>query len=577
MGRLQGMVLVVLVWLLCGGAAGARTYEPTAASLAGHQVAGWWTDAKFGIFIHWGVYAVPAYAPKQLPVLGYAEQYWRWQQIPGSLTWQHHLLKYGPEFLYDDFIPQFRAERYDPDAWIKLFADAGAKYFVLTSKHLDGFRLWPSPVSDRNSVRMGPRRDLVGDLFAAAHRAKDRVRPGLYYQVPEQFNPAPRPATAFMGAGTFTIGPVINAQIPPKNAYTGQLVPYTGYKPVSDYATGSLLPDVHDLVTRYHPEVLWCDWGGDGEYLQSNRLISDYYNATERSNPDGVVVDDRCGNASTHRDFRTVEYDNNFTGNAESGPTEETRGMGNSFGYNAEETDADLATSDELIDGLVRAVSAGSNYLLDIGPKADGTIPVEMSRRLLDIGAWLKVNGTAIYGSRAWTTQTDPGDDAVHYTRGADGAVYAIRHGWPGATLTLAAPVPTPAGTVVTLLGDDRPLPYRAEGGRLVITMPAQQVGEHSFSVRIGPPAAVARQRPRLALTLRRAGSRTRVRGTLKLPAGVARSACAGSVTLRPGGRRATVGRGCTFMATLRRTRTVTARFNGTRALLPARVTGRSR
>jgi alpha-L-fucosidase len=556
-------------------------YEPTRASLDRHPLPAWWTAAKFGIFIHWGVYAVPAFAPKALPVLGYAEQYWRWQQIVGSPTWLHHLSTYGPQVVYDDFIPQFRAERYDPDAWIKLFERAGAKYFVLTAKHLDGFRLWPSPISDRNSVAMGPRRDLVGDLFAAAHRARDRVRPGVYYQVPEQFNPAPRPLTAFMGSGTFAIGPLINAQIPARNAYTQQPVAYTGYKPAADYATGVLMPDVADLVRRYRPNVLWCDWGGDGAYLQSNRWIADYYNATSATNPDGVVVDDRCGNNTTHRDFRTVEYENNFTGSS-GGPAEVTRGMGTSFGYNAQESDADLATPDDLIDGLVAAVSAGDNYLLDIGPKADGTIPEDMQRRLVAIGDWLRVNGRAIYASRAWTSASDPKDANVHYTEGADGAVYAIRHGWPGAELRLGAAIALPAGTQIALLGSDgTPLAHRNDGGDLVITMPARAAttSEYSFTLRIGKPAPPRRRRPRLSLSTVRRRTSTRVRGRLRPPAG---AVCRGRVTVtaratarRAVVRRARVSRACRFAVTVRtpagRRVVVAARFNGTSELLPAR------
>jgi hypothetical protein len=140
-------------------------YEPTRESLDTHPLPQWWRDAKFGIFIHWGVYAVPAYALPGLPVLGYAEWYWAMQQIPGTPTWLHHLLTYGADVVYDDFIPRFRAERWDPSEWIRLFEDAGARYFVLTSKHHDGFLLWPSETTGRDAGDLGPQRDLIGELF----------------------------------------------------------------------------------------------------------------------------------------------------------------------------------------------------------------------------------------------------------------------------------------------------------------------------------------------------------------------------------------------------------------------------
>jgi alpha-L-fucosidase len=143
-------------------------YEPTLTSLDTHPVPKWWTDAKFGIFIHWGVYSVPAYAPPGQPFLGDAEWYWFHQQVAGTPTYQHHLDTYGPDFVYDDFIAQWKAENWDPTAWIDAIRGAGAKYFVFTTKHHDGFALWPTATTDRNSVAMGPGRDLVGDLVAAA-------------------------------------------------------------------------------------------------------------------------------------------------------------------------------------------------------------------------------------------------------------------------------------------------------------------------------------------------------------------------------------------------------------------------
>lgn len=146
---------------------GVADYRPTEASLAGHQAPYWFNGAKFGIFIHWGVYSVPAWAPvgKQ-----YAEWYWDQMQDPANPTHAHHRDTYGEDFGYDDFIPRFTAERFDPRAWVELFRDAGAQYHVLTSKHHEGFALWDTKVSDRNAVKLGPKRDLVKELFEASRR-----------------------------------------------------------------------------------------------------------------------------------------------------------------------------------------------------------------------------------------------------------------------------------------------------------------------------------------------------------------------------------------------------------------------
>lgn len=473
-------------------------YSATPASLATHPLPQWWKDAKFGIFIHWGVYSVPAFAPRGASALvgpppdctGYAEWYWFVQQIPGCQAWTHHLQTYGADFVYDDFIPQWTADRFDPDAWLQLFQEAGAKYFVLTSKHHEGFALWPTATTRRNAVEMGPHRDLVGALFEAAHRAGDKVKPGLYYSIPEWYNPAPKPADAYAPTGTnnLVFGPPAGS-LPPRNAYTQLPVPYTGYVAITDYAAGQVRPQLKELVDLYHPDVIWCDIGGREDYFLSNESIAYYYNQTAATNPEGVVVDDRCGDkAATHFDYNTVEYGN---GSAVP-PFEATRGMGASFGYNAQETDADYLSPAELIKTLVSTVASGGNLLLDIGPKADGTIPDSMTTRLQAMGAWLRINGTAIYGSRQWTQSNDGSGN--YFTIGQEGALYIIATTWPGQTLTVNAAIPVTAATRITLLGSDNtPLAYRRSGSQLLITMPdggdqrAATNSENAFVFRVAP------------------------------------------------------------------------------------------
>jgi alpha-L-fucosidase len=452
----------------------AAPYQPTRQSLDQHPLPQWWTDAKFGIFIHWGVYSVPAYAPPRNTTF-YAEWYWAWQQVPGTPQWLHHVLTYGPATVYDDFIPQFRAERFDPKQWIDLFKQAGAKYFVLTSKHHDGFALWPTQTTHRDSVDTGPHRDLVGELVDAARGSG--LHTGLYYSLPEWFNPAARPLTATLenlnplDVGSLVVNVINTVAFGPKparNAYTQVPVPYTGYTPINDYATGQVIPQIEDLTHRYHPSILWCDIGGDAAYFRSNRWIADFYNAAATTNPDGVVIDDRCGDSTTHSDYHTVEYGRGTA----TPPFEATRGMGSSFGYNAQEGPGDYLTDASMVDTLVTTVANGGNLLLDIGPKADGTIPQIMVDRLKSIGAWLAINGAAIYGSHRWT---QPGEGDLRFTVGHDGDFYITALAWPGQTLTVNAPVPViRAASRITLLGSNgQPLPFHKDGSKLIITTPA--------------------------------------------------------------------------------------------------------
>src|SRR3954469_8476008 len=197
MGRLLFVAVAVAMLLAIAPHADATTYQPTEAALSRHTGPSGWREGKFGVFIHWGPYSVPAWGPvsqvdQTTNLTNYAEWYAEMMTVQGTATWQHHLETYGPDVDYDDFISQWAPTRWDPDGWIKLLEQAGAKYFVLTSKHSDGVALWCTRASPPNTCDMGPRRDLLADLMPAAHRAHDVVRPGLYYSVPEWFNPAPK-------------------------------------------------------------------------------------------------------------------------------------------------------------------------------------------------------------------------------------------------------------------------------------------------------------------------------------------------------------------------------------------------
>jgi alpha-L-fucosidase len=439
---------------------GIPPYEASDSSLSQHQAPDWFGNAKFGIFVHWGVYSVPAWAPVGKE---YAEWYWQHVNDPNDPTYAYHAQKYGKNVDYDAFIPQFTAAKFDPRSWVRLFEDAGARYFVLTSKHHEGFSLFDTAVSDRNSVKMGPHRDLVGELFAADRKYTPNLHPGLYYSLPEWYNPA----DPWMGHG-------------PQNPYTGQPVPYTGYKPVKDYVTDYQAPQMEELIHQYGPDVMWCDIGTPAA---PRSVFADFLNHAARQGKQ-VTYDDRCG-IPTH-DYTTPEY-------AKYGDTvvakwEASRGLDPfSYGYNSATPDSAYMTAEAAVQDLVDIVSKNGNFLLDIGPRADGTIPQVMQDRLRQIGAWLKVNGESVYNTSYWSREASAGDD-IRFTVAPNKAFYITSLTRPGDQVVVNAPVPIRAGQRITLLGyHGKPLHWTMSGGVLKIDVPAaaQRTGRYAWVFKV--------------------------------------------------------------------------------------------
>ncbi|MBX7548389.1 alpha-L-fucosidase [Streptomyces sp. tea 10] len=440
---------------------GTADYAPTEASLAAHQAPYWFQGAKFGIFIHWGVYSVPAWSPVGKE---YAEWYWDHMQDPADAVYAHHRDTYGEDFAYDDFIPRFTAEKFDPRAWVELFRDAGAQYHVLTSKHHEGFALWDTRVSDRNAVKMGPKRDLVGELFEASRRYAPELHRGLYFSMPEWFNPD----NPWMGHA-------------PRNPYTLAPVPYTGYTAGKDYVHDYQAPQLLELIHGYDPEIIWCDIGGANDSLH---VLAEYFNhAKNRARPVDVTVNNRSGIA--FHDFTTPEY----TTYADTvvAKWEASRGLDPfSYGYNGATPDSAYMTAEEVVHTLVDIVSKNGNFLLDIGPRADGTIPEIMQTRLRETGQWLKVNGEAVYDTTYWSRTAQLGDD-LRFTVRPDEAFYIHSLAEPGARLTVEAPVPVRPGDKVTMLGHDRPLTWTVTGGSLVVDVPeaARRAGRYVWVFKV--------------------------------------------------------------------------------------------
>jgi alpha-L-fucosidase len=372
--------ILALVVTGCAGLSSAQPYQPTWESIDKRPTPAWFQDAKFGIFIHWGVYSVPSYAPVIPGKLAYAEWYWNamtrgrdeGEKAPPvqAGTWAYHRRQYGAEFDYEDLAPQFRAELFDAEHWAEVFHRSGARYVVPTSKHHEGFALWPSREASAtwgrpwNAVEIGPKRDLLGELTKAV-RAKG-MRMGFYYSLYEWYNPL-----------------------------------WLSDKP--RYVREHMIPQFKDVVTRYEPSIIFSDgeWDLPSEEWKSPELLAWLFN--ESKVKDEVVVNDRWGKECRHRHggYWTTEY---TPGMADTDhPWEESRGMGFSYGYNRAERLEHYNSGKALVTILVDIVSRGGNLLLDIGPDADGTIPVIMEQRLAEIGAWLATNGEAIYGTRPHT------------------------------------------------------------------------------------------------------------------------------------------------------------------------------
>lgn len=421
------MAVTVLMAMGAAKGQGAR-YEANWDSLDRRPLPAWYDEAKFGIFIHWGVYSVPAWGPKGQ----YAEWYWNSMQDRKGATWKFHVQTFGEKWQYQDFAPLFKAELFNPEGWADIFARSGARYVVLTSKHHEGFCLWPSSQAwNWNSVDVGPHRDLVGEL-AAAVRGKG-LKMGLYYSLYEWFNPTYR-------------------------------------SDVSRYVADHMLPQLKDVVTRYHPSLVFADgeWDHPSETWRSAEFLAWLYN--ESPVKEEVVVDDRWGKEtrSHHGGYYTTEYGQVGGGEklAARRKWEECRGIGASFGYNRNEDAGDYKSAGDLVHLLVETVSKGGNLLLDIGPTSDGRIPPIMQERLLEIGDWLKVNGEAIYGTHPWK-RSHEGNGVWYTAKGND--LYAIYTAWPGSELVIPG---VRASGPVSLLGANGPLTTRTESGSLHIQIP---------------------------------------------------------------------------------------------------------
>ncbi len=410
-------------------------YENNWESINSRPVPEWFEDAKFGIFIHWGLYSVPAYAPHG----HYAEWYGCHCDVEKESPvdkqyYEYHQKTYGKDFKYADFVNMFKAENFNAKDWISLFEDAGARYMNLVSKHHDGFCLFKSEHAwNWNSVDVGPHRDFCKELKEACD--KSDVKFGVYHSVYEWFHPL-------------------------------------YLKDPEEYAVKHLIPMLKELIENYKPYTLFTDgeWEHPSSVWHSTDFLQWLYN--ESSVKDYIVPNDRWGKETRGKlgGNLTTEYGFISADGSVIDPidrvSEECRGIGASFGWNRFETVDDYLSEEALIKMLVDLVSNGSNFLLNIGPTDDGRIPVIMEERLRQLGKWLKVNGEGIYCSRKLCKSAD---ENIRYTKNKDGkTLFAFVMKYPFGKITFEE-IPYRDGMKVSLLGCDKEISAVNENGKLAV------------------------------------------------------------------------------------------------------------
>jgi alpha-L-fucosidase len=468
-------------------------YRPDWRSLEKYQVPEWYKDAKFGIFIHWGVYSVPAFGDEWYPRNMYRE---------GSEEYKHHLATYGPlsKFGYKDFIPMFKAEKFNPQQWVQLFQEAGAKYVVPVFEHHDGFAMYDSDLSDWTAAKMGPHRDVGGELAKAVRTA------GLHFgasshRIEHDF---------FLGEGRKIDSDVNDPKYAEFYGPAEQRIQHKkdtlleDWTYVSDDYLDDWLARSAEIVEKYHPDLIWFDWWVGQPDVRTHLLkfSSFYYNHMARQGSVGVI-NYKYDAMEEHSAVLDIER-GQLTGIRDSYWQTDTSISNDSWGYIKNDH---FKTPEFIVHELIDIVSKNGNLLVNVGPRSDGTIPDEVRNVLLDIGSWLKINGEAIYGTRPWTKYgegpTNVIEGAFHdtettpftahdfrFTQKGD-VLYAIELAWPASGEAVIESLGT--GRLgarkinsVALLGYNNTLQYEQREDGLHIHVPEKSVGKYAYAFKIG-------------------------------------------------------------------------------------------
>ncbi len=503
----------------------AVPFHATWDSLAQYRTPDWYRDAKFGIFLHWGVYSVPAFAN---------EWYSRNMYIPGNKAYDHQIATYGPltKFGYKDFVPMFRAEHFDPTAWVDLFARAGARYVVPVAEHCDGFAMYASDVTPWNAAAMGPHRDIVGELAKAA-RARG-LRFGVSSHTAEHWwwygvgNAIPSDVQSAMSAHPQPeeeklYGPAAPMSLPGPDGSVGDTKEpdpshLERWQPPSQAWLDNWLARSTELVDKYHPDFFYFDWWiGQPSYKPAlQQFAAYYYDSSAKRNQQPVLT---YKEESMPANTATLDIERGKLDTLRLLPWQTDTSISiHSWGYVEHD---EYRTAQSLIHQLIDTVSKNGNLLLNVGPKSDGTIPEEARSVLLQMGSWLRLNGESIYGTRPFTVfgegptkapknsteknsdiQTYTAQDIRFTTSQDDRILYATALGWPiGGSLIIPTLfsgnpyLPEPICSV-ELIGSPASIPYtqRPDGLHLVLP-PIAPPGGIAYVFRIATQCASAPRR----------------------------------------------------------------------------------
>jgi alpha-L-fucosidase len=478
--------------------------KPKAESLRKIGIPEWYADAKLGIFIHWGVYSVPAFGSEWYPRKMYGKD--DWQKIRS-----HHEKTWGPlsEFGYKDFIPMFKAGKFDPSAWASLFKEAGAKYVIPVAEHHDGYSLYDNSFTRWDSTEIGPMRDVIGEL-AAAIRAE-----GLKFGVSSHraFNWA----YYFRTKGADNTNPEFFDLYGPDHdflydTYEGDVFSRHKHSWPNQSAEfqNDWLARTAELADKYTPDVIWFDFGigrhkdatvASNHHAPMNRKFAAYYYNQAAKSGREVAINYKWNAFGDGEAMLDIER-GKLAGIRDQVWQTDTSVSYSSWGYTSNHR---YKPVNVIIDDFVDIVSKNGVLLLNIGPKADGTIPEHEQRQLREIGKWLKTNGEGIYGSRPWKTYGEgPTENAAgahqehklgNYTRDdirfttRDGMLYAWIMDWPGKSVMIKSLAKGNTHesrkiAAVSLLGGGE-LRFNQTRKGLVIGFPAASSGDHVHGLRI--------------------------------------------------------------------------------------------
>ena len=464
-------------------------FEASWESLQQFETPEWFKDAKFGIYCHWGPYSVPAYK---------TEWYSHWMYVKDHEIRKYHEEKYGPLsiFGYKDFIPMFTAEKFNADEWADLFKKAGAKFGGPVTEHADGFAMWDSKLTEWDAKDMGPKRDIVGEMAVALRKKGLKFiatyhRHWLYAWYPtwDEHTDASNPAYAGLYGlkvpeGTFVMANQTTVPLPDKKF------------------NQEWYDRIIEVVDQYEPDLIWFDNKMDiiAEEYRLN-FLSYYYNAAKRQNrevvatykftdfqPGSAVLDVERARMSDAKPFAWLTDDSI------------------DWGSWCDVRNPDYKTINRLIDVFIDIVSKNGCLLLNITPRANGEIPAEVKNRLLKIGAWLKVNGEAIYGTRPWkiygqgptkvveghlSERLNPDNTAedIRFTTKGE-YLYAIILDWPGEqalipALKVNSELYGQEINSIQLLGSEAPLQWQRTEEGLIIKLPAEKPCDHAYAFKI--------------------------------------------------------------------------------------------